>query len=177
MRLKAVKCLDATAVPKLAEQALLLQFACSLTDIENLNIHHDVVKANPGLSEKELSAVKRAVMIAKAQAWKGRLDEQHKSKEASNSVPPVKDSPLPFLNLGTIKPVDDRTLVALQEGQSQDAKPYSCLTLTTEERMAVFATTKAANPDANRVDFGLAYKIALRKADSQKRGINPCLEK
>ena len=39
--------------------------------------------------------------------------------------------------------------------------------------MAVFATTKAANPDAKRVDFGLAYKIALWKADSQKRGINP----
>jgi hypothetical protein len=63
------------ADPKHAEQALLLQFACSLTDRENMGIHHDVVKANPGLSEKELSAVKRAVMIAKAHAWKGRLDE------------------------------------------------------------------------------------------------------
>ena len=69
-----------TAALKQAEQALLLEFACSLTDGENLKIHHEVVKANPGLSEKDLSTVKRAVMIAKAEAWKGRLDEQHKSK-------------------------------------------------------------------------------------------------
>jgi hypothetical protein len=88
-------------------------------------------------------------------------------------VPLVKDSSSSLLNLGTIKPVDDLTLKAQQEGPSQDAKPYSCLTLTKEERAAEFAATKMANPDANREDFELAYKIALWKADSQKKGINP----
>ena len=117
-----------------------------------MSIHHEVVKANPGLSEKRLSEVKRAVMLKKAHAWKGRLDEQDKSKEASSCVPLVKDSPSSLLNLGTIKPVDGLTLKAQQESPSQDARPYACLTLTEEERMAVFATTKAANPDAKRVD-------------------------
>ena len=139
-----------------------------------MGIHHEVVKANPGLSEKDLSAVKRAVMLTKAHAWKGRLDVQSKSKEAVSSVPLVKDSPLPFLNSGAIKPVDDRALEALQEGQSQEARrPYSYLTLTEEERMAVLTKTQIANPGANGVDFGMAYKIALIKADSQKRGIKP----
>ncbi len=37
----------------------------------------------------------------------------------------------------------------------------------------MFAATKLANPDADRKAFNLAYRIALWKADSQKRGINP----
>ncbi len=61
------------AAPKLSDPALLLEFACSLTDRENWSIHNDVVKANPGLSEKELCEAKRAVMLRKAHAWKGWL--------------------------------------------------------------------------------------------------------
>ncbi len=126
-----------------------------------MSIHHDVVKANPGLSEKKLSEVKRAVMLRKAHAWKGRLDEQDKSKEASSCVPLVKDSPSSLLNLGTIKPVDNLTLKAQQESPSQDAKPYAGSTLTKEERVAVIVATKMANPDANLDDFELACRIAL----------------
>ncbi len=37
----------------------------------------------------------------------------------------------------------------------------------------MFAATKLANPDADCKAFNLAYRIALWKADSQKRGINP----
>jgi hypothetical protein len=96
----------------------LLEFACSLTDRENWNIHNDVVKANPGLSEKRLSEVKRAVMLRKAHAWKGRLVEQDKSKEASSSVPLVKDSPSSLLNLGTIKPdAVDLSLSSLSDSE------------------------------------------------------------
>ena len=108
-------------------------------------------KANPGLSEKEFCEVKRAVMLKKAhEARRERLEEK-----------------------GTIKPVDDLTLKAQQESPSQDVRPYACLILTKEERVAVAAATKMANPDANREDFELAFRIALWKADSQKRGINP----
>ncbi len=51
--------------------------------------------------------------------------------------------------------------------------PYSCLSLTKEERVAVAAATKMVNPDADREAFELAYRIALWKADCLKRGINP----
>ncbi len=37
----------------------------------------------------------------------------------------------------------------------------------------MFAATKLANLDADRKAFNLAYNIALWKADSQKRDINP----
>ncbi len=95
-----------------------MEFACSLTDRENLSIHNDVVKSNPGLSEKELCEVKRAVMLRKAYAWKGRLNEQDKSKEASSSVPLVKDSPSSLLNLGTIKPdAVDLSLSSLSDSE------------------------------------------------------------
>ncbi len=36
------------AVPKLSDSALLLEFACSLTDRENWEIHEEVREANPG---------------------------------------------------------------------------------------------------------------------------------
>jgi hypothetical protein len=42
-----------------------------------------------------------------------------------------------------------------------------------EERALVFDATKFANPDAKSRTFSKAYKIALWKADSLKRGINP----
>jgi hypothetical protein len=54
------------AAPNLSDSALLLEFARSLTDRENWDIHEDVRKANPGLSEKEFCEVKRAVMLKKA---------------------------------------------------------------------------------------------------------------
>ncbi len=37
----------------------------------------------------------------------------------------------------------------------------------------MFFATKLANPDADNKAFNKAYKIALWKADSLKRGINP----
>ena len=121
------------AVPKLLDSALLLEFARSLTDRENWDIHEDVRKANPGFSEKEFCEVKRAVMLKKAhEAWKGRLEEKDKSKEASNSVPLVKDSPSSLLNLGTIKPVGNLELKEQRKGPFLDTKPFSYLTLTKE---------------------------------------------
>ncbi len=148
----------------------------SLTDNERWDLNEEVKKANPGVdprvSWKEFSAIKRAVILKKAL-------EARDSSTLSPSLSSVEkdqasmDSPSALLNLGTIKPVDDLTLKALQGSQSQVARPYSCLTLTKEERGEVYITTKIANPDANHEAIELAYKIALWKADSQKRGINP----
>ncbi len=99
------------AVPKPKDSALLLESARSLTDRENWDIHLDVRKANPGLSEKEFCEIKRAVMLKKAhEAWDGRLEEKDESQVASNSMFLVKDSPSSLLNLGTIKPVGDLEL-------------------------------------------------------------------
>ena len=47
------------------------------------------------------------------------------------------------------------------------------LSLTNEERIPVKEATKLANPDADAKAFNKAYKIALWKADSLKKGINP----
>ena len=116
--------------------------------------------------------VQKKRIFKKSPPIASRLVPYHLRK-GCNSMSLVKDSPSSLLNLGTIKPVDDLTLKALQESPSQDARSYSCLTLSKEERVAVFAATKMDDPDANREDFELAYKIALWKADSQKRGIDP----
>jgi hypothetical protein len=47
------------------------------------------------------------------------------------------------------------------------------LSLTKEEKTPVFFATKLANPDADSKAFRKAYRIALWKADSLKRGISP----
>jgi hypothetical protein len=78
-----------------------------------------------------------------------------------------------LLHLGAVKPASPLSLQAQSKSDaSLEVKPYS-LSLTKKERAPVFAATKLANPDADRKAFNLAYNIALWKADSQKRGINP----
>ncbi len=47
------------------------------------------------------------------------------------------------------------------------------LSLKEEKRTPVFFSTKLENPDADTEAFNKAYKIAMWKADSLKRGINP----
>jgi hypothetical protein len=95
------------------------------------------------------------------------------NKAASSADKASKDSSLPLLNIGTIKAASPLSLRAQpKSGASLEGKPYT-LSLTEGERAPVFAATKLANPDADRKAFNLAYRIALWKADSQKRGINP----
>jgi hypothetical protein len=55
---------------------------------------------------------------------------------------------------------------------SLSGKSYA-LSLTTEERDAVYAATQQENPDADHKAFVLAYKVALWKAHRIKKGINP----
>ncbi len=84
-----------------------------------------------------------------------------------------KDGSISLFHLEAVKPASPLSLQAQPKSDaSLEVKPYS-LSLTKGERAAVFAATKLANPDADRKAFNLAYNIALWKADSQKRGINP----
>jgi hypothetical protein len=84
-----------------------------------------------------------------------------------------KDGSLSLLHLGAVKSASPLSLQAQPKSDaSLEVRPYS-LSLTKEERTPVFAATKLANPDADRKAFDLAYKIALWKADSQKKGIDP----
>ncbi len=85
-----------------------------------------------------------------------------------------KNASFSLLNLGTLKAASPTSLRAQPKSDaSQEAKPYAQVSLTKEDRAPVFAATKLANPDADRKAFNLAYRIALWKTDSQKRGINP----
>jgi hypothetical protein len=101
--------------------------------------------------------------------------------DASSSRPPIKDASLSLLNLGNLKAASPPSLRAQPKSDASPerirprslTKPYAQLTLTKEERAPVFSATKLANPDADNNAFNLAYGIALWRADSLKRGINP----
>jgi hypothetical protein len=174
------------AVPNCSDSALLLEFSRSLTDYEKWDIQEEIRRANPGKTTKELMAIKRALMLRKAlEAWRKEIQDAKDSplsllspagsaSKGDHSMDAgSKDASLSLLNLGTLKAVTPLSLRAQPKDPSQDAKTYARLSLTKEERAPVFAATKLANPDANREAFDLAYRIALWKADSQKRGINP----
>ena len=84
------------AAPNLSNSALLLEFARSLTDRENWNIHDEVRQANPGLSEKEFCEVKRAVMLKKAlEARKARLDKKTTRRRQATARPSSRILPPP----------------------------------------------------------------------------------
>ena len=61
------------------------------------------------------------------EAKKGRANKEDNSKDASNSMPLIKDSSPSLLNLEAIKAVPDlSSLRAQPKDPSQDAKAYSC---------------------------------------------------
>jgi hypothetical protein len=76
--------------------------------------------------------------------------------------------PLP----GTAKLTKPLSLEAQPKSDASTKVKHS-LSLTKEEKTPVFFATKLANPDADTKAFNKAYKIALWKADSLKRGIDP----
>jgi hypothetical protein len=91
-----------------------------------------------------------------------------------NRVHEGKDSslPLPRSLPGTAKLTEPLSLEAQPKSDAFTTVRYY-LYLTKEERTPVFMATKLANPDADAKAFNKAYKIALWKADSLKKGINP----
>ena len=174
---------DATA--DLPDSTLRLEFYHSLTDQEKHAIHVEVMNTNPGASPNELVSIKRAVLLKAAlEAREKKIQDARDishfppspagsvSKAAKPTDASSKDVSLSLLHLGTVKTATPLSLKAQPKSDaSLEGKPYS-LSLTKEERTPIFEATKLANPNADHKAFILAYKIALWKADSQKRGVN-----
>jgi hypothetical protein len=141
-----------------AQDAFLAEFNLSLTKQDNSNLYQEVKEANPNAAAKELGSALRALKVQAALVW-------HRKKLHER-----KDSSLPFA--GTAKPTEPLSLEAQPKTDASTTVRYY-LSLTKEERTPVFEATKLANPDADAKEFNKAYKIALWKADSLKKGINP----
>ncbi len=147
----------------------LAEFSLSQSMAESANLYAQVREANPDAAAKELAIALRAAKVQAALAWH------------SNELREGKDSSLP--PSGTAKQTLDLSQVrnSLAEPTSLETQPKSdasttvryYLSLTKEERIPVLNATKLANPDADAVAFNKAYKIALWKADSLKKGTNP----
>ncbi len=174
-----------------AQDALLAEFDRSLTMAESGNLYAEVKEANPNASAQELGKALRAFRVQTALVWyrKGL----HAGKEALHSAAPntypamhpkarkyymeqdaKKDASLTLSLLlpGTVKLTEPLSLEAQPKSDTSTKVRYY-LSLTKEERTPVFHATKLANPDADAKAFNKAYKIALWKADSLKRGVNP----
>ena len=139
-----------------AQDALLAEFNLSLTDSDRFNLFQEVKDANPRANANELGKALRALKVQAALTW--RRKKMHEAKESSLSL------------TGMVMPTKPLSLKA--QPKSDMATKYY-LSLTKEERTPVFEATKLANPDASSKVFNKAYKIALWKADSLKKGINP----
>jgi hypothetical protein len=111
----------------------------------------EIRNANPLVARNELKSLLNEAMFGAALEWRRK------------EVQSVKDS-LSLLPLGTVKKAD---------ALSSCAEPKACiplgmikmLSLTSDERVEVYAATKDAYPDAHREAFTLQYKIALWEAD------------
>ena len=174
---------DETADP--SDSALRLELYRSLTDQEKQAIHDGVMHANPGASAKEIASIRRVVVLKAAKEAREKKIQDARdishflpspvgsvSKAAKPTDASSKDVSLSLLHLGTVETASPLSLKAQPKSDaSLEGKPYS-LSLTKEERTPIFEATKLANPNADHKAFILAYKIALWKADSQKRGVN-----
>jgi hypothetical protein len=135
---------DGTADP--SDPKYLLEFQRSLTQEEKLDMHSEVMKANPEVTAKELAAIKRAVMLKAAlEARKKRIQD---AKDSSLSLPSPtgsvskaakltdassKDVSLSLLHLGAVKTATPLSLMAQPKSDATaKEKPYS-LSLTKEE--------------------------------------------
>jgi hypothetical protein len=141
-----------------AQDALLLEHSLTLTKEEEGNLLAEVMEANPNTAARELGKALRTRRVQAALTW-------HR-----NRVQEGKDSPLSLS--GTAKQTELPSLEAQPKSDSSTTVRYY-LSLTEEERTPVFNATKLANPKADASAFNKAYKIALWKADSLKKGIDP----
>ena len=141
-----------------AQDALLAEFTLSLTQWEQSNLYQEVKEANPKANAIELGSALRAFKVQAALTWHGKRVHEGKA------------STLPLS--GMAKLTKPPSLEAQPKSNASTTRTYY-LSLTKEERAPVKEATKLANPDADAKAFNKAYKIALWKADSLKRGINP----
>jgi hypothetical protein len=125
---------------------------------ESANLYAEAREANPDAGAKELGTALRAAKVQAALAW-----QRNKLCEGKNSSLPLS---------GKAKRTEFTSLETQPKSDVSATVRYY-LSLTRKERIPVLSATKLANPDADAVAFNKAYKIALWKADSLKRGINP----
>ena len=132
-----------------------------LTKVESSNLFEEVRDANPNGTAKELGRALRATKLKAALVWR-----RMKTRDGKDS-----SLPLPLSLPRTVRLTAPLSLRAQPKSDASMKVKYS-LSLTKEERTPVLFATKLANPDADNKAFNKAYKMALWKADSLKRGIN-----
>ena len=138
--------------PKFLERVLLKEFRSGLTQDERRakrqKLRSEIRKANPGISDEDLKPMLTEAMVAAAR-------EARKRKSQS-----AKDSPLSLLPLGDVK----RATSLSSSAEPKTDSPLhwkNSLSLTDEERAAVRAETRAANPCADEKEFAMKYKLDL----------------
>jgi hypothetical protein len=135
-----------------AQDALLAEFARSLTMAESSDLYSEVKEAHPNAPAKELGRALRAFKLQAALVW-------HRKR-----APGGKDSslPLPRPLPGTAKLTEPLSLEAQPKSDASTKVKYS-LSLTKEERTPVFFATKLANPDADTKHLTRLTKLLCGK--------------
>ncbi len=138
-----------------------MEHASDLTTEERLDmrrkIRSEIRDVNPGVSREELQSILREAMLETAL-------EARKRKSQS-----AKDYSLSLLPLGTAKKAASLSSCA-EPRLNAPLHWKNSLSLTVEERVIVYAETKAAIPNADEKAFSLKYKVALWEADVKKNG-------
>ncbi len=129
-----------------AQDALLKEYALSLTQEESVNTYAVVKRANPEAGAKELAKILRAAQVQAALAW-------HKSK--------VQDGKISSLSRSELTRHAESLSLEAQSKSDSSTTVRHLLSLTAEERLPVKEATRLANPDADDKSFNKAYKIAL----------------
>jgi hypothetical protein len=140
-----------------AQEALLKDHALSLAEGESAAMYAEFREANPDASAKEHVRALRAFRVQAELSW--RKNREHGGRNSS----------LPLS--GKVKLAEPLSIEAQSKSDSSTTVRYY-LSLTKEERAPIRIATELANPDADAKALNKAYKIALWKADSLKKGIN-----
>jgi hypothetical protein len=145
------------------KKVLRVEHARVTTIDERMNMRRkfrdEIRKANPLVSNDELKSLLGEAMLGAALEWRRK------------EVQSAKDS-LSLLPLGTVKKADALSSCA-EPKTNIPLGMMKILSLTSDERIQVYAATRDAYPDTKEDAFSLKYKIALWEADVKKKGGNP----
>jgi hypothetical protein len=131
-----------------AQDALLKEYALSLTLEERVNIYAVVREANPKAGAEELGKILRAAKVQAALAW-------HKNK--------VRDAKTSSLSLsGSIRSSEPTSLEAQPKSDASTTERYY-ISLTKEETAPIRIATELANPGADAKALNKAYKLPYGK--------------
>ncbi len=131
----------------------LLDFQRSLTEDEKFDMHEEVKKANPGVTTKELVAIKRATMLKAALEARKRKSQDAKDSSLS--------SPLTGM---------DNEEKLLVRGPAQRALVDEFrLSLTDAQGSNIYAEVREANPDEDSIELAKALRAATLRAALEAR--------